>query len=84
MNRYLNILFVLFLAIGVSSCAKEELENPSQTPDPQAIMKSGFEIDQNCESPGINNLQPIPVYINDDGDEEDEGLKPTIPTVVKN
>lgn len=84
MNRYLNILFVLFFTVGVSSCAKEELENPYQTPDPQAIMNSGFESDQNFESPEPEDLMDLPVYINDDGDEEDEGLKPTIPTEVKN
>lgn len=82
MNRYLNILFILVLAIGLSSCAKEELENPSQMPSPQAIMKVG--VDQNDKSLDVEKPQPEPLFINDDGDEEDEGLKPSIPIVIKN
>ena len=83
MNRTLNILFILFFAIGVSSCAKEELENPSQTPAPQAIMKANLDMEINNTSSEINDTEFIPVYINDDGDEEDEGLKPTLPTEIK-
>lgn len=67
----------------MSSCAKEELEGPSHTPAPQAIMKGDFELDQNDKASEINDIQRSPAYINDDGDEEDEGLKPTIPTEVK-
>lgn len=83
LNRYLNILLVLFFAIAVSSCAKEELESPSQTPAPQSIMKSNLEMGNSFETLDSDKLRPTPVYINDDGDEEDEGLKPTLPAVIK-
>lgn len=81
MSRYFNILFILFLAIGLSSCAKEELENPSQIPSPQSIMKAN--VDQYSVPQEFKKQQPGPLFINDDGDEEDEGLKPSIPIEVK-
>ena len=83
LNRYFNILLVLFFALVVSSCAKEDLESPAQTPAPKAIMKTHSEVDKSFKTPDKEKLPPTPVYINDDGDEEDEGLKPSLPTVIK-
>lgn len=57
----------------MSSCTKDDLESPTQMPEPQAIEKSDqLQID------GVYQLTPVengatPVFINDDGDNEEEG-----------
>lgn len=74
MKRVLNIAFLLILVIGVSSCAKEELDAPSESADPQAIKSfdSVDGVDADDYDPGT--AVPLPSGINDDGDNEDEGI----------
>lgn len=83
LNKYFNILFALLFAVVVSSCAKEELEGPSEVTGPQPMLIDRSEPDH-LESLETDDAKLAkPVYINDDGDEEDEGLKPTIPDEIK-
>lgn len=82
-NKYFNILFVLVFALALASCAKEELEGPAESAIPQAIMKLDSEAEGEIVTPEFEDTTPTPVYINDDGDEEDEGLTPNLPSSTK-
>ncbi len=57
----------------MTSCAKEELDSPSQTPEPQVIIKTDtHSIDGTFQHEPIRNGF-TPAQINDDGDNEEEG-----------
>ncbi len=79
MKRVLNIAFLLFFVIGVSSCAKEELDAPSESAGPQAIMSldSRDDLQSRQDEPGTS--VPLSLDINDDGDNEDEGINTNVP-----
>lgn len=57
----------------MASCAKEELDSPSQSPDPQSIIQfHENSIDGTLQVEPIRN-SVTPAQINDDGDNEEEG-----------
>lgn len=74
MKRVLNIAFLLFFVIGVSSCAKEELDAPSEASSPQAIMSMDSHDDFQTVEDEPATIVPPPAGINDDGDNEEEGV----------
>lgn len=74
MIKTVKIFTFLLIAGFVSSCAKDELEAPSQTPEENAI--EAINLDQtvgDMEVSGIDYpVNSTPSSINDDGDDEDE------------
>jgi hypothetical protein len=74
--KIFKIFAFLLLAGFVSSCAKDELEAPSQASDAKAI-EGAINLNQNVEIMPVDEsldypATPAPASINDDGDDEDE------------
>ncbi len=82
MKRIIYILSLAILSLAVSSCAKEEMEAPSESNDgPKAIVIDDLDnhidgIYDNTHDSSSPNYIIIDgegeVLINDDGDDEDE------------
>jgi len=72
-------IFLSFFALIAVSCAKDELEAPSETSEIRAIEEGSV---QDAENEGkmrnrrYNIRNSGDIEINDDGDEEDEGRNP--------
>lgn len=74
MKRIFYIACLVALVTGMSSCAKEELEAPAESAHPQAI-KTDNQHDAFLDRDNSDTkLAPLPSSINDDGDDEDEGI----------
>lgn len=73
MKRIIYIFTLLIFGLVVSSCAKSELDPPSENTNPQAItiIKEVQATDKITDRMPLSN--PVPSQINDDGDDEDEG-----------
>lgn len=71
--------FLIFIALVLVSCAKDELEAPAETSEIRAIDEGAIQDAGNEKKMRTNNhvvRNTGDVEINDDGDEEDEGRNP--------
>lgn len=72
-------VFLSFFALVAVSCAKDELEAPSETSEIRAIEEGSIQDAENegkMRSQRYNVRNSGDLEINDDGDEEDEGRNP--------
>jgi len=81
-RRILHIVGILLITVFISSCAKDELEAPSEgSGEPRAITIDGVHVKEGDAVKRNNTLRDEGsgefVDINDDDDEEDEDRNPS-------
>ncbi len=75
MKRFLYISSLLVFVIGLTSCTKEEVESPTETHDAKALPIEGVQSSDHLQDDqNAVYIDPTPMQINDDGDDEDEGI----------
>lgn len=81
MRKLLYISSLVVFVISLSSCAKDEVESPAEVPAVKALKVDHAPIPADIEYESSGSVQKGPQQINDDGDDEDEGIKS--PTGIK-
>lgn len=77
-KRFLYISSLLVFAIALASCSKDEVESPAETSNAHALkVDDNQSSDQIQENQNADYTNTGPLYINDDGDDEDEGINKT-------
>lgn len=84
MKKFLYISSLLVFAIALASCSKDEVESPAETPHAKALKVERTQTPIEDLDGTAGYIQAGPQYINDDGDDEDEGIKGAKGTKVKN
>lgn len=75
MKRILYISSLLVFAIALSSCTKEEVESPTESHDAKALNIESVQSSDNVQDDqNTIFIDQTRMGINDDGDDEDEGI----------